>query len=536
MSDKSFNKYLHITKAILPRHNNYPSSYKEVKILLNSSFIMKAAVMLTISDFLGLGMLGRIKTKGYKDCPICVDEIDATHITGRMSYQGHRRWLSRDHDWRFAANRFNWEIEHGEPPTSLTEKNVFDNIIGTILRLEGKTKDDINARKGSTSRKEKVTKAPYTVTPNEKVEILELIKDAKYPSEYAGSLRNKINLDDKKFIGLKTHDCHVMLQRLLPAFIRPYLPFNVVNPLVSLSHWFWRVCCREFQKEEVHQMKLEIVKILCQLERIFPPAFCTIMVHLMIHLLDQNLMKRQVYYNWMYPMERQLGQYKKFVRNTRYLEGCITKQYIVQECVMYCKLYMGEIEDTSKNQDNEEEEYWNISFVSNLMKPMGYSRWQRLNNDDIDVIHWAIVENCEEAAGYINRHIEKFYTEHPDGDNDSTCHLYSIITLRNEGSDEYRKELDILAYKPQFHACYTHCVVNGLKFVVLEKDQHLKTQNSGVMVKAGDINYYGILTNIIELKYAEGMPFVIFKCKWYNTDPEEGGNIKMDLGIFSYST
>ncbi|CAM8925967.1 unnamed protein product [Rhodiola kirilowii] len=36
MSDKSFNKYLHITKAILPRDNNYPSSYKEVKILLKN--------------------------------------------------------------------------------------------------------------------------------------------------------------------------------------------------------------------------------------------------------------------------------------------------------------------------------------------------------------------------------------------------------------------------------------------------------------------------------------------------------------------
>ncbi|CAM8900232.1 unnamed protein product [Rhodiola kirilowii] len=36
MSDKSFNKYLHITKAILPRDNNYPSSYKDVKILLKN--------------------------------------------------------------------------------------------------------------------------------------------------------------------------------------------------------------------------------------------------------------------------------------------------------------------------------------------------------------------------------------------------------------------------------------------------------------------------------------------------------------------
>ncbi|CAM8923448.1 unnamed protein product [Rhodiola kirilowii] len=68
---------------------------------------MKATVMWTISDFPGLGMLGGIKTKGYKACPLCLDEIDATHITGRMSYQGHQRWLPRDHDWRFAANRFN---------------------------------------------------------------------------------------------------------------------------------------------------------------------------------------------------------------------------------------------------------------------------------------------------------------------------------------------------------------------------------------------------------------------------------------------
>ncbi|CAM8943084.1 unnamed protein product [Rhodiola kirilowii] len=36
MSDKSFNKYLHITKAILPHDNNYPYSYKEVKILLKN--------------------------------------------------------------------------------------------------------------------------------------------------------------------------------------------------------------------------------------------------------------------------------------------------------------------------------------------------------------------------------------------------------------------------------------------------------------------------------------------------------------------
>ncbi|CAM8900157.1 unnamed protein product [Rhodiola kirilowii] len=205
------------------------------------------------------------------------------------------------------------------------------------------------------------------------------------------------------------------LQRLLLVFVRPYFPFNVVDPLISLSYWFWRLCCREFQKDEVRRMKVDIVKILCQLERIFPPAFFSIMVH----LPDQILLKGPVHYSWMYPRERQLGQYKKFVTNTRYPEGCIAEQYIAQECVMYCKLYMGKIEDTFHNDDSVEEDAIDISVVSNVIKPMGYSRRFRLNNNNIDVIHWCVLENCEDAREYIKEHMEDFYIENPYGDNDS---------------------------------------------------------------------------------------------------------------------
>ncbi|CAM8956735.1 unnamed protein product [Rhodiola kirilowii] len=110
-----------------------------------------------------------------------------------------------------------------------------------------------------------------------------------------------------------------------------------------------------------------------------------------------------------------------------------------------------------------------------------------------------------------------------------------MINLQNDGSDNYSKELHILACKPQCHSCYTHCVVNGLKFVVWEKDQHMKTENSGVMILAGGIKYYGILQNVIELEYAEGMPVMLFHCKWFNTDPVDG-NIKMDHRLLSIDT
>lgn len=333
-----------------------------------SLFRMKAAVIWTISDFPGLGMLGGLKTKGYKACPICLDGVDAEYCARRIAYQGHRRWLEVSHPWRKAADRFDGTIESRCPPSMLTgaetlalidshtfpiqslhpkfnvtrsterlcwthksifyelpywkslkqpysldvmhiEKNVFSNIIGTILDIKGKSKD---AREGLVKQgvrrhlwdKNKGTQARYTVSPHQRVEILEWIKEAKYPTGYAGSLKSKVNLDEKKFNGLKTHDCHVMFQRLLPIVIRPYLPCGVVGPLIALSQWFQLLCCRELKKDDIIRLRDDIVLILCKLERIFPPAFFTIMVHLLIHLPEQVRLKGPVHFNWMYPIER----------------------------------------------------------------------------------------------------------------------------------------------------------------------------------------------------------------------------------------
>ncbi|CAM8947725.1 unnamed protein product [Rhodiola kirilowii] len=106
------------------------------------------------------------------------------------------------------------------------------------------------------------------------------------------------------------------------------------------------------------------------------------MAHLIVHLPDQIILKGHVHYSWMYPMKRQLGQYKKYVRNTRYLEGCIAEQYVAQECVMYCKLYMREIED-----QDEEECHWDLSVVSHVIKPVWYLRRMQLQNNEIHVAH-----------------------------------------------------------------------------------------------------------------------------------------------------
>ncbi|XP_024966055.1 uncharacterized protein LOC112506274 [Cynara cardunculus var. scolymus] len=83
-------------------------------------FTMKAVVMWTISDFPGLGMLGGIQTKGYKACPICLDDTDAKFSHGRMSYMGARRWLDMNHEFRIQGRNFNGKDELRLAPQTRT--------------------------------------------------------------------------------------------------------------------------------------------------------------------------------------------------------------------------------------------------------------------------------------------------------------------------------------------------------------------------------------------------------------------------------
>lgn len=85
---------------------------------------------------------------------------------------------------------------------------------------------------------------------------------------------------------------------------------------------------RTLNKDVLVQMKKEIPIILVKLEKIFPPAFFDVMVHLAIHLPDEALLRGLVQYGWMYPIERRLYTLKRYVRNRSRREGSIAEAYI----------------------------------------------------------------------------------------------------------------------------------------------------------------------------------------------------------------
>ena len=58
-----------------------------------------------------------------------------------------------------------------------------------------------------------------------------------------------------KITKLKSHDYHVLLQRLLPIFFRGYRNKDVSLALIELGHFFQRLCCKTLKMDDLKQLE-----------------------------------------------------------------------------------------------------------------------------------------------------------------------------------------------------------------------------------------------------------------------------------------
>ena len=90
----------------------------------------------------------------------------------------------------------------------------------------------------------------------------------------------------------------------MPLVIRNLLPKNVCEVLIELSEFFNEICSKVLRAENLDSLEKKIALMFCKLERLFPPAFFDVMVHLLVHLPSEAKIGGPVNYRWMYPVER----------------------------------------------------------------------------------------------------------------------------------------------------------------------------------------------------------------------------------------
>ncbi|XP_050103345.1 uncharacterized protein LOC126583093 [Malus sylvestris] len=166
---------------------------------------------------------------------------------------------------------------------------------------------------------------------------------------------------------------------------------------------------------------------------------------------------------------------------------------------------------------------------------------------DIEVAHWFVLNNCDETITYLDEHEELMKREHHS-------HLYAkkhcelfprwfcknVKKLKEMNSPTYTEELYNLVIGPLSAELYSGCHVNGIKFLATDHDDKLCTQNSGVHVSGGgdiaDIDFYEKLTSVGQLFYKDRCQVILFKCRWFDTNPRRVGGVKRDDGLLSVNT
>jgi hypothetical protein len=92
--------------------------------------------------------------------------------------------------------------------------------------------------------------------------------------------------------GMKMHDCHILMQRILPARLKGIAPAKeMYQTIAELGRFFRELCAKSLREVVLKRLKVEIVIIICKLEKLFPPACFDVMVHLAIHLPDEALLR-----------------------------------------------------------------------------------------------------------------------------------------------------------------------------------------------------------------------------------------------------
>nr|GFA48521.1 hypothetical protein [Tanacetum cinerariifolium] len=376
----------------------------------------------------------------------------------KTAFVGHRRFLKKPHKWRRSLE-FN-----GENKTEI----LLENPIMTQLAhaCEGHHQGKTRLEKAGHSKwlvarpkqKEKCSKpqAAYSFTPEDRKKFCQFIKGVKLPDGFGSKFKHKDTDNDINITGLKSHDYHIMMQRLLPYGLQQYLAPDVAKPLIELCLFFKQICSQTLMVDDMLKAHSKVIDILCNLELIYPPSFFDIMIHLVIHLPLEAIFGGLIRPRWMYPFEKYIKKLKNYVQNKAKPEGSIAEGYVAKEALTFSFYYFRDVTTKFNRPDRNVDcppLTCQLQVFKSLCKSIGLRSVIRIDHQELKKVIWYVLHNSPEIDTY--RAKFKMYIRQRHLDNDPGV---------NESS-----ELFALAYGPsQTPISVNSCVVNRISELCTE--------------------------------------------------------------------
>lgn len=354
----------------------------------------------------------------------------------------------------------------------------------------------------------------------------ESLHGIKVPSGYSSNIRRLVSMKDLKLVGMKSHDCHVMMTQMLPVAIRGVLPDKVRDPIIRLCSFFNTISKKAINPQILDKLQKDVVITMCRFEMCFPPSFFVIMFHLIVHIVKQIKFLGPVFLHQMYPFERFMGVVKKYVRNRGRPEGCIAEGWATEEVIEFCIDYM-DLNPIGLPVSRHEGRLRGTGTL-------GLRSFRCNDNTSCTQAHFAVLNHSEVAHEYIGMHKAKLLEENPSRgqgwlDRQHRNNFGSWLKKHMIHAKTDSAQLRALANGPSTTlVSFEAYDINGYTFYTRSQDSKSANQNSGVAVEAynskGDRDtYYGIIEQILELDYGS-LKVPLFRCQWVALQ----GGVKID--------
>ena len=86
------------------------------------------------------------------------------------------------------------------------------------------------------------------------------------------NLKRGASLEKMKIFGLKSHDWHIWIERIMPVMLRGFIPEDEWLVLAELSYFFCVLCVKELSPSLLEEMEQLALELICKLEMIFLPS------------------------------------------------------------------------------------------------------------------------------------------------------------------------------------------------------------------------------------------------------------------------
>ncbi len=143
--------------------------------------------------------------------------------------------------------------------------------------------------------------ALYVFTSNENRQFLELVTSIKASTRYVAAFKKHVA--GCKLLAMKSHDHHVMIQQILLMCMWNILVHCVHQIIIILKKCFQKICVHVLNPMDILALKTYVAKRLSMFEMWFPLSFFNVIIHLLVHLVENLEIYGPLGARWCYPIK-----------------------------------------------------------------------------------------------------------------------------------------------------------------------------------------------------------------------------------------